>query len=227
MPPRTPPHWDEGPFAANRYKYLNAKCLGADEREHLARLIVTEAATTIELSVYYGVNRKWLSKLAFKMRSHIRIRDSVGRPKYLNDTATKNVLNFLHTKKTETKYAATLEDFTKQVQLEYDKDCRSHNVMPKATVKISTTFFRKFLNETEAMTGKGQKKTKARADADPRNPYSEFIGLTALQDGMDPNLIFNYDATQYYVCEDNVIIKPERCISKDLHFLVIQRQSSA
>ena len=47
---------------------------------------------------------------------------------------------------------------------------------------------------------KGQAKTQARvlAEADPRNPYSEACMIKAFQSGIDPALIGNGDATQYF-----------------------------
>lgn len=48
-------------------------------------------------------------------------------------------------------------------------------------------------------SGKVQTKSNARylAQLDPRNAYSEYVTLAAVQENSDPNLFFNFDVTEY------------------------------
>ena len=68
-------------------------------------------------------------------------------------------------------------------------------------VEISDDTIRDIRNQLNAATTTGQSKTEARvkAEADPRNAYSEALMLNAYQSNIDPALILNCDATQYFV----------------------------
>jgi hypothetical protein len=67
-----------------------------------------------------------------------------------------------------------------------------------------------------------QFKTRARieAEADPRNAYSMHVLVVAFCEDLSPNLIFNWDATQFVVGFDpaskGVYIKPEKANDKPL-----------
>lgn len=81
---------------------------------------------------------------------------------------------------------------------------------------ISKTYLHMFRQKYGLVEAQLQLKTDARieAEADPRNPYSMICLVKAYCEGLDRNLIMNWDSTQYIVSEEllskGIFIKAER-----------------
>lgn len=193
--------WDEGPLESRRIQAINSNTLSATEKRHLAALINDKKATASKLSKFYSIDRKYLTNLAIKQRKNWVLRDTVGAPPIIDSRNLPKVQEFLRERK-RTK-TATREDLKEFLVKDYEEQCDAEDLAPSRKIVLSRSWFSK-QKKTLLKTGKGQTKTKARYEAkrDPRNAYSEYIGLKTLQEGLDPNLIANFDATQYYYDPD-------------------------
>jgi len=197
--------WDEGPLAQRRIQKIDPHSLTVIEKKHIQKLMTVDGILAKDLSEYYGPTCSYFRSLAFKKRHYKMINANKGQPPILAEEDKPEVEAFL--KKKKKKLAATEEEFKKHLQGLHDKRCRAAGRAPKKKV-ISKSFMRK-LRKDFIKKGKGQSKTPARdaAMSDPRNMYAEYIALACLQEGIDPNLIINFDATQYFISDDGVIRK--------------------
>ena len=198
--------WDEGPIASRRIKAINVHTLSVAEKRHFGMLINDKLASAANLSKFYSIGRKFLNKLAHKVRKNQPIRDTVGAQSIIDNRNLPKVKEFLRERKRNE--TATREDLKDFLAKDYEEQCDKEDLAPSRNIKCSDSWFRK-QKKRLLSTGKGQTKTKARYEAkrDPRNAYSEYIGLKTLQEGLDPNLIANFDATQYYYNPDGEIKK--------------------
>ena len=85
---------------------------------------------------------------------------------------------------------------------------RGGNDLP---INLSRSTFKRKKKQLKIKYNKGQKKTQARskAEADPRNAYSEALLFNAFQTNIDPHLIINFDATTYlslYLVENRMVL---------------------
>jgi hypothetical protein len=199
MPVKEEPPWDEGPLSNHRIQRLNHLKLTTEERQWLGKLMSIDNVKASTLAQHYSIPRKWLNLLHKKVKDNRTVCNTQGkgRPFLLNNKSIDLLLDFLHQKhKTR---AATDEEFKEKCQNLYDDQCLELNLAPTHIVHVSDKFIQSMKKRLKIKLGGGQGKTKARFDAekDPRNAYSEFVGLRYLQKDKDPNLTGNGDATQY------------------------------
>lgn len=73
-----------------------------------------------------------------------------------------------------------------------------------SVLQISKTYLHNFRQKYGLVEAQLQLKSDARieAEADPRNPYSMICLVEAYCEGLDRNLIMNWDSTQYIVSEE-------------------------
>ena len=104
--------WDEGPIASRRIKAINVHILSVAEKRHFGMLINDKLASATNLSKFYSIGRKFLNKLAHKVRKNQPIRDTVGAQSIIDNRNLPKVKEFLRERKrNETATREDLKDF--------------------------------------------------------------------------------------------------------------------
>jgi hypothetical protein len=138
--------------------------------------------------------RNWVS-----LDAHNKVmRDNVGKPGLLDELAKAESIEVLK-KKRKAQNLPNREDY-REILSKKAVETNIRAGKNDLEVNISDSSFKKLKTELNVSVTKGQAKTQARvlAEADPRNPYSEACMIKAFQSGIDPALIGNGDATQYF-----------------------------
>lgn len=159
--------------------------------------------------------RKWR-----RMVSDNRVmRSDIGRPIKWDDISVSKISEIADEKRKK-QNCLNVEEFNELLGKEAieTKKRRGENDL---AVDFSKTSKKRLFSEIRASAVAGQTKTAARAkaEADPRNSYTEACMFKAYQDGIDPNLIANMDASQYFSrfgndCEQQLVyIKDESDVS--------------
>ena len=126
-----------------------------------------------------------------------------GNPAILDEIA-KNAIEESLQESREKDMSTNTHEFTDMVieQVVATKVRRGGNNLKPS---ISNSFQKQLVKDCNFKVGNCQRKTHARltAEADPRNSYSEALLFEAFQTGLDPSLIINMDATQYFSSHSN------------------------
>jgi hypothetical protein len=137
-----------------------------------------------------------------------------GRPCKLDQQGIDDVLGLI--KATVRAQHAPDKEAVKQMIIRSANDTKRRRGEESFETQVSKTYFHTFAEEHGLVEAKVQLKTDARieAEADPRNAYSMICLVKAYCEGLDPNLILNWDATQYVVSDDlqrkGIYIKAEK-----------------
>ena len=108
----------------------------------------------------------------------------------------------------------TKSQLEKKIKTEFLKTGERNGIGNASTTCCSKTFTRLY-KKLNSKTVKPQKKTKARVknESDLRNSYSMIAMVWAFAEFLDPNMVYNWDATQFVVERDGndevVVIKGE------------------
>jgi hypothetical protein len=135
----------------------------------------------------------------YKLTGMLKMSHKRGRPPYLDYCATEEVkrrLNLL----VKTQKTPGTEEFAGLLQRGITETKQRKGAFVGCPT-ISKEFVRVFRKANEVSVCKRQFKTKARIDAesDPRNAFSMIAMVSAFCQQLHNNMIFNWDATQFYV----------------------------
>ena len=155
--------------------------------------------------------------------------DRGGRPSKLDDTGSANLCRFINEKQTS-QNAATLEEVNNEILEEIKNTLERRGIGngDAGTKTVTTRTMYNIRQSHECEEGKCQFKTHARIinEADVRNVYSMICMLWAFCAISSPCVVFNWDATQFYVSmegsETAVYIKS----NDDRESLPLTRESS-
>lgn len=193
----------QNPFPNRRNIDLSSKCLTPDEKRWLAHEVVDLNLPTTQVARKYNIKADTLRHYCQRYRDGQGLHGCKGRPALLDsasiDALMSKVKNAAQAQNAflEADFKVTLMDEAKATRIR-----RGDNSIVSDISKTSSINYKHHIN---ASTVSGQFKTKVRveAEADPRNSYSEALLFNAFQSNIDPLLIVNMDATQYFCRNDN------------------------
>ena len=179
-------------------KDLSAGRLSRDVKLHLIDQIKSQNKTSNQVAQEHNLNaatvRQWLS------RSHHNhyFNDNEGKSRLIDDIRINETILELKAKR-KSQNLPDVEEYN-EILLQKAIDTKVRRGGNDLPVNISSSTRKRVKLDLNASLTKGQVKTSARvkAEADPRNSYSEACMFNAFQAGIDPALIGNADATQYF-----------------------------
>jgi hypothetical protein len=183
-------------YRENKPYHINSM-LGSTKRSIAYRIIngsLSASTVAREHNLNASTVRGWVSRV----KSGKGISDSVGRPWILDDISHEDITQQL-TKKRKSQNTATSQEFMETI-----KRSASETNVRRGKNNLLLNPSQSTINRTKqrlnAASTAGQSKTNARiaAEADPRNSYCEALMFNAFQQDLDPSLIVNLDATQYF-----------------------------
>jgi len=159
--------------------------------------------------------QKWVSQYKEEKSDGIRrIRSSTpGRPSVLDSQSKVDVSEWVRDRRLA-QNCVTKSQLEKKIKTEFLKTGERNGIGNASTTCCSKTFTRLY-KKLNSKTVKPQKKTKARVknESDLRNSYSMIAMVWAFAEFLDPNMVYNWDATQFVVERDGndevVVIKGE------------------
>jgi hypothetical protein len=154
--------------------------------------------------VAYSTFNKWETHYNKMMETSIDdFHENRGRPRIFTETATENIVDTVKEKEAKQE-APSQRKFREICHDALVTEKRRRNKAPVAEEPSQSTYQR-LKRSIKATVRTVQLKTPARivAEADPRNVYSMITMIKALCEFLDPNMIFNFDNTQYVIDKDS------------------------
>ena len=186
------------PFANLRNIDLSSRKLSVDQRIYIGQEVASGRSSGADMARKYNLQPRYVTQQAEKVRHGSAFNKKPGHLSHLDEEAIKVVHDRVRTKRSldltssEGEFIDLLID-----QRTETKKRRGGNDLRET---VSKSFVNSLIHDQDFKKGNPQRKTMARitAEADPRNSYSEALLFEAFQSGLDPALILNMDATQYF-----------------------------
>lgn len=141
----------------------------------------------------------WLAKYELFMTHGIdEFYGSKGRPRKIDVKAIENLKHKLITA-SEQQHTANKRGFAQVCNEGAAETLKRRGIGCGESVVVSQRTMDRTIHEAKVSKGECQHKTKARidAEADPRNAYSMYCMANAFTSDEHPEMMFNWDATQY------------------------------
>jgi transposase-like protein len=184
-------------------KQYNISDISGETKRSIAMMALSGEKKASDLATEHGINastvRNWVSKL----RRGYGLCESGGRPTVIDAKGETDIIEELRSRR-KAQHTATASEFARIVE-KAAKESNIRRGKNDLDVSVSKSTLKRTRECVNAAMTKGQAKTKARieAEADPRNSYCEALMFHAFQTGIDPELIANADATQYFSPNSN------------------------
>jgi hypothetical protein len=173
----------------------------------IAQLYLDSGLTMEQFSLDHSIARSTLFdyQKAFKLKETTgmdTLHDRVGRPAIIDKEGEQNLAKLLADCHKEQR-SPNKRSFTELVAAEATNTKRRRGIGGEAKTPSWHTVNRLKI-KLQVTQGQGQTKTHARiaAESDPRNAYSMICMVKAFCDQLSPEMIGNWDATQFVVQSD-------------------------